>query len=72
MRIFLSLTITCKRDEHLKRVAGTLSADQIHRLRNKTTRHADVDRGLLSVASQHPDLDARKLQGVNRIRYALL
>lgn len=48
------------------------SADQIHRLRNETTRHANVDRGLLSVAGQHPDLDAGDLQGVNRIRYTLL
>ena len=51
---------------------GEKNADQVHRLCDKATRHADIDRSLLSIAGQHPDLDTRKLQCVDRIRYSLL
>lgn len=41
--------------------------NQIHRLGNQSARKTNVDRGLLSITGQHPDLDPSLLQGVDRI-----
>ena len=48
------------------------AAYQVHRFRNQATRQADIDSRFLTITGQDPDLDVGLLQGVNRLRHAVL
>jgi hypothetical protein len=50
----------------------SMKTHKIHRLRNETAGHADVNSRLLSIASQNPYFDAGLLKRMNRIRDTLL
>jgi len=43
------------------------TTNKVHRLRDQSTRHSNIDSCLLAIPSEYPDLDTSHLESMNRI-----